>query len=113
MSKTPVETSVDAKVRVAFHLSNVPWIATDASTSKLTLLSTGVTSNTGTPELACARVAGENKTDAKMQRTANRMDYLLHGDETSARLVSLAGAHIRPTVRSYRPLGWGARRLVS
>src|SRR5580698_11502716 len=65
MSKTPVARSVDVNVRVASHLSKVPSIATDASTSNLILLSVGVISKTGTPAGACARGAEENKTDAR------------------------------------------------
>src|ERR1700730_12613493 len=69
MSKTPVETSVDAKVRVASHLSKVPFMATDAFTANLIELSSVVILKTGT----CARLSDGNTADAKKKKTANRM----------------------------------------
>src|SRR5580693_2788045 len=69
MSKTPVETSVDVKVRVASHLSKVPLTATDAFTANLTELSSVVILKVG----ACARLNDGNTADARRQRTANRM----------------------------------------
>src|SRR5271167_1749962 len=69
MSKTPVETSVDAKVRVASHLSKVPFTATDAFTANLIELSSVVILKTGT----WARLNDGNIADARRQRTANRM----------------------------------------
>src|ERR1700674_1796554 len=68
MSKTPVETSVDAKVRVASHLSKAPFMATDAFTANLIELSSVVILKTGT----CARLSDGNTADAK-KKTANRM----------------------------------------
>jgi hypothetical protein len=69
MSKTPVETSVDAKVRVASHLSKVPFMATDAFTANLTEVSSVVILKTGT----YARLSDANTADAKKKKTANRM----------------------------------------
>src|SRR5277367_1864580 len=69
-SKTPVVTSVDGNVRVASHLLNVPLIATDASTSNLTVLCTGVISYTG--PCACAS-DGSSTATATRQRMDNRM----------------------------------------
>src|SRR5258708_39584216 len=56
MSRTPERTSGDVNVRVASHLSKVPAIATDASTSKLILLPSGVILNTGIAWVSCGRV---------------------------------------------------------
>src|ERR1700757_3012466 len=69
MFKTPDETSVDPNVSVAFHLSKVPSIATEASTSNLILLSTGVILKTG----PCAWTRKENVANAKRQNNLNRM----------------------------------------
>src|SRR5271167_2730446 len=69
MSKTPVDTSGDVNVRVASHLSKVPFIDTDASTSNLIELSTGVISKTG----ACARLTEGSTADATRQRIVSRM----------------------------------------
>src|SRR5260370_28513967 len=69
MSKTPVDTSGDVNVRVASNLSKVPFIATDASTSNLTELSTGVISKTG----ACARLTDGSTVEAKRQRIVSLM----------------------------------------
>jgi hypothetical protein len=60
----PVVTSGDWKVSVVSHLSNLPLISMEASTSNLTLLDTGVTSKTGAPEGAWAGVVDENKVTA-------------------------------------------------
>src|SRR6516162_10568935 len=73
MSNTPLDTSADVKVSEASHLSNVPLIATDASTSKVIALSTGVILNTGTPSAAWARLADASKMDAKIQKMLSRM----------------------------------------
>src|ERR1700733_8238655 len=64
MSKTAVSTSGDVKTKVASHLSKVPLIATDASTSNLIELSTGVISNTG----ACARPSDGNTLHTRRQK---------------------------------------------
>src|SRR5579864_6447796 len=69
MSKTPVDTSVDAKVKEASHLSKVPFMATDAFTANLTELSSVVNLKTGT----WARLNDGNIADARRQRTVNRM----------------------------------------
>src|SRR5215468_947611 len=74
MSKTPVDTSGDLKVREASHLSNLPSIATDASTSNLIELSTGVTLKTGTPSPVWAWLAHENVIESKMQ---NRLSLIV------------------------------------
>src|SRR6266702_548260 len=61
MSKTPVVTSGDAKVRVASHLSKVPSIATEAFTLNLTVLcGGGEITKTG----ACARASGDSRAAA-------------------------------------------------
>ena len=59
MSRTPVDTSGDVKVSEASHLSNFPLIATDASTSKIIALSTGVILKTGTPISSLARTCAQ------------------------------------------------------
>src|SRR5215469_6213680 len=69
MSKTPVVGSVDAKVRVASHLSKVPLTATDAFTANLIELPSVVILKTGT----CARLTDGNTADAKRMWIANRM----------------------------------------
>src|SRR5215469_2273117 len=69
MSKTPVVGSVDAKVRVASHLSKVPLTGTDAFTANLIELSSVVILKTGT----CARLTDGNTADAKRIRIATRM----------------------------------------
>src|ERR1700751_3050135 len=69
MSKTPVVTSAEANFRLVVHLSNVPSIATEAFTSNLMLLSSGVIAKTG----ACARQSGGKRADATTQRIPNRM----------------------------------------
>jgi hypothetical protein len=65
--------SGDVKVRVASHLSNLPTIATDASTSNFMELSTGVISKTG----ASAGLGNENTADVTMPRIARRMESFL------------------------------------
>ena len=72
MSKTPVDTSVELNVSVASHFSKVPLIATEASTSNLTELSTGVIVKTGTPSLVEARLVGQNKMDIEIQSNVSR-----------------------------------------
>src|SRR6516162_1002445 len=69
MSKTPVVTSVDVKVRAASHLSKVPFMATDAFTENLIELSSVVILKTGT----CARLSDGNTADAKKKKRVNRM----------------------------------------
>ena len=66
----PVVESGDVNVRVASHFSKVPSIATDAFTPNLIVLSTGVILKTGTLAGPCARVADEDKTDAKTPKIA-------------------------------------------
>src|SRR6266404_4191174 len=66
ISKTPLRTSVDENFIVAFHLSKVPFIGTEDSTPNLMVLSTGVTSYTGT----CALFADGNAQNITRQRTA-------------------------------------------
>src|SRR6516164_888138 len=67
MSSTPVDTSGDLKVSEASHLSNLPSIATEASTSNLIALSTGVTLKTGTPSPVWACTTHGNTIDTRMQ----------------------------------------------
>src|SRR6516162_3062121 len=76
MSKTPVDTSGDLKVREASHLSNLPLIATDASTSNLIELSTGVTLKTGTPSPVWAWLTHENIIDSKIP---GRLSFIVGG----------------------------------
>src|ERR1700741_1719830 len=104
MSNTPVESSGDVNVRVASHLSNLPTMATDASTSNLIVLSTGVISKTGT----CARLGDGNRTDAKKQKRANR-------DDTTQRNKRLpVGSRVPPPPNNlmfFIPFtSWGAAR---
>src|SRR5580692_1217875 len=72
ISKTPVVSSGEANVKVASHLSNFPAMFTDAFTSNLIVLSTGVISKTG----ACARLNDGNIANAKRHRTAVRKNFL-------------------------------------
>src|ERR1700746_1967922 len=67
MSKTAVESSGDVNVSVASHLSNLPVMATDASTSNFIVLPTGVISKTG----ACAQIADGNMVDIRTRRIVN------------------------------------------
>jgi hypothetical protein len=60
--KTSLLTSVDENFMLAFHLSKIPLIGTEESTPNLMVLSTGVTSYTGT----WARLA-----EGKMQNTTS------------------------------------------
>jgi hypothetical protein len=55
---------------VAFHLSKVPLMATDACTSNLIELSIGVIAKTGA---SCARLNEGSKADTKRQTAINRM----------------------------------------
>src|SRR5271170_2725669 len=73
MSKTAVESSGDVNVSVASHLSNLPFISTDASTSNFIVLSTGVISKTG----ACAQITDESMADIKARRIVNLMRAFL------------------------------------
>src|SRR4029077_14300104 len=66
ISKTPLATSVDENFMVAFHLSKVPLIGTEESTPNLIVLSTVVTSYTGT----WARFAEGKMQDTSSHRTA-------------------------------------------
>src|SRR5215469_5767615 len=70
MSRTPVDTSGDVKVSEASHLSNFPLIATDASTSKVIALSTGVILKTGTPSAGWPGLAHKDRLDTRKQRAA-------------------------------------------
>jgi hypothetical protein len=72
MSKTPVLTSGDVNFSVAFHLSNVPSIATEAFTLNLIVLFSGVITKTG----ASARHSGGSATDARRQKTAANLMVL-------------------------------------
>src|SRR6516165_9957644 len=82
ISRTPVDTSGDLKVREASHLSNLPSIATDASTSNLIELSTGVTLKTGIPSPVWAWLTQESTIDTKMQNgmglMAGGVSYFSH-----------------------------------
>src|ERR1700691_3413257 len=69
MSKTPVVTAGEANFSVAFHFSKWPVIGTEAFTLNLIVLSTGVSSHTGT----CARHKGGIAAIATRHRTNNRM----------------------------------------
>src|SRR5579863_3716702 len=80
MSRTPDSGSVDGKVSVASHLSNLPSIATEAFTKNLTSLSSGVTVKTG----PWPRLTEGNMTDIKSARTANLMEFLLNENTTTA-----------------------------
>src|SRR2546430_138367 len=104
MSKTPVLISGVANVRVASHLSNVPFIATDAFTSNLILLSTGVIAKTG----ACAWLADGSTVDATRHRMVSCTNYLLGHEDSDKASPIQAGCQRgtpRPTVKSHRPLG--------
>src|SRR5262245_58837622 len=68
MANTPVDTSGVLNVRVAFHLSKVPSMDTDAFTLNLIELSFVEMRNTG----ACACVTEGSMIDAKTQRIVNR-----------------------------------------
>src|SRR6204780_3291946 len=72
-SNLPDETSADMNVRLAVHLSKVPLIDTDASTSNFMWLCTGVIAKTGTPAGACAKAAEENRTDTRKANKVRRM----------------------------------------
>src|SRR5260370_37701764 len=65
ISKTPLLTSVEENFILAFHFSKVPLIGTDESTPNLTVLSTGVTSYTGT----WAGLAGGREQNTSIHRT--------------------------------------------
>jgi len=77
-----VDTYLDTvgNVSVASHLSNLPVMATDASTSNFIVLPTGVISKTG----ACAQIADGNVADIKARRIVNLIEASLedkrHGD---------------------------------
>src|SRR5215471_5362346 len=89
MSKTPVVTSGDVSVKVASHLSKVPLIATDASTSNLIELSAGVILKTGTPSAACVRSMDKNKMHSKRQEMVS--DMLAVRDSPTGLLETKAG----------------------
>jgi hypothetical protein len=67
MSKTPVESSGDVNVSLASHLSNLPTIATEASTSNLIVLSSVVISKTG----GSAGLADMSRADVNRKRRVN------------------------------------------
>src|ERR1700756_3659703 len=73
MSKTAASTLGEVIVTVASHLSNVPFIATDAFTLNLIELSSVVILMTGTSAEACARVIDGDRAEARMQRIATRI----------------------------------------
>jgi hypothetical protein len=66
MSKTPLLASVEENFMLALHLSKVPLIGTEESTPNLMVLSTGVTSYTGT----WARFAEGKAQNTTSHRTA-------------------------------------------
>src|ERR1700678_3745644 len=90
MSKTPVVTPGEANVSVASHFSKRPVIGTEAFTLNLIVLSTGVTSKTGT----CARHKGgiaaittRHKTNNRMQKFGRPMPALSTGKPPGAPLI--------------------------
>src|SRR5215468_4661793 len=83
MSKTPLLTSVDENFMLAFHFSKVPLMGTEDSTPNLMVLSTGVTSYTGT----CARLAAGNEQNASRHRTAIGKSRVLAVARSRALLV--------------------------
>src|ERR1700739_4029872 len=84
MSRTAVESSGDVNVSVTSHLSNLPVMATDASTSNFIVLPTGVISKTGT----CAQVADENMASIKTRRIVNLIRSLSSTCERIAGLLT-------------------------
>jgi hypothetical protein len=69
ISKTPVVSSGEANVKLAFHLSNLPAIFTDDPfTSNFIELCTGTISKIG----ASARLHDGNTVNTKRQRIADR-----------------------------------------
>src|SRR5215831_8531270 len=67
-SNTALSAAVDVNVRAASHVSNVPSMATDASTVNLILLSTGVILKTGTAAGAWAPDDVVKKPNAARQK---------------------------------------------
>src|SRR5262249_42297506 len=66
----PVVTSADVKVRVASHVSNVPWTGTEALTANVIAPAGPVTTNTGT---SCAGLTNGSANDARRQRMMSLM----------------------------------------
>src|SRR5690242_2268838 len=99
MSKTPVVTSADVNVRVAFHLSNLPAIATEALTENATELSSCVITTVG----ACARHGGVSTADATRPKIAIRIvtecDLFSHP-------LSNEGSAIKPVFRGELGRPW-------
>src|SRR5215467_11731977 len=90
MSKTPVVGSVDAKVKVASHLSKVPLMATDAFTANLIELSSVVILKTGT----CARRSDMNflpSVSIKATKRILKSAQILTPDVCSEILLNLTG----------------------
>src|SRR6266436_6639886 len=80
-ARTPVVTSGDVNVRVASHLSKVPWIATDAFTLNAIELPACVIANTGA---SCARLSDGSRADATRQVATNTV-FIFLNDYTSIR----------------------------
>jgi hypothetical protein len=78
--------SVDVKVMVASHLSNLPSRATDAFTLKLIELSSFENAKTGTPAGVCARLNDGSTAEATRQKITNRMDSLFEHENDDGTL---------------------------
>src|SRR5580704_3163472 len=108
MSSTPVVGSVEVKVRVASHLSKVPFMATDAFTANLTELSSVENLKTGT----WALLTDGSARDATKQRTANRMVLLVSLLDTNFLLVGCQKATKWNQNRDWAIAVLGHRALV-
>src|SRR5260370_40455450 len=84
ISKTPLLTSVEENFILAFHFSKVPLIGTEESTPNLTVLSTGVTSYTGT----CARLVGGREQNTSIHRTVIGNSRAFTLDEITRKVLS-------------------------
>src|SRR5271165_626388 len=69
ISRTPVESSGEVNFSVASHFWKSPWMATEAFTKNLIVLSPGVTTKTG----ASAWLSEGSAADAIRQNTASRI----------------------------------------
>ncbi len=73
MSSTPVDRSAEVKISVASHLSNVPAMDTDDSTSNLIELSCLGNSENRDPSPVWARHIDENIIEVKKQTMVSRI----------------------------------------
>src|ERR1051326_6626517 len=110
MSSTPLAASSDAKVRFAFHLSNVPVTDIDAFTKNLTELCSIATAKVGA---VCTLLAAGTARNAVGRRNAIQIVVLLAGRFINVPLeCAQAREAVGPIPLDQRPSGSATQRQI-